>query len=242
MSENHSSPIPAARCAGESPQPWEAKHAVNGNSMLPPFPEGMQMAIFGMGCFWGVERMFWKLPGVFSTQVGYAGGFTPNPTYKEICTGLTGHAEVVRVVYDPRKISYEDLLKVFWENHDPTQGMRQEVDVGTQYRSVIHTFGAQQRDAALRSKAMYQQAGAGQTAAGAHHHGYPGGRGVLLRRGLPPAVPAQDPQGTLQPKGDRSGLSHRPNSRTRVMKGECLAAMVIDSRERLLWGWKQPSI
>ncbi|XP_074790724.1 peptide methionine sulfoxide reductase MsrA-like isoform X1 [Natator depressus] len=134
-----------------------AKHAVSGNAMLPPFPEGMQMAIFGMGCFWGAERMFWKLPGVFSTQVGYAGGFTPNPTYKEICTGLTGHAEVVRVVYDPQKTSYEALLKAFWENHDPTQGMRQEEDVGTQYRSVIHTFGAQQRDAALKSKAMYQQ-------------------------------------------------------------------------------------
>ncbi|XP_043362081.1 uncharacterized protein LOC119845556 isoform X1 [Dermochelys coriacea] len=99
-----------------------AKHAVSGNAMLPPFPEGMQMAIFGMGCFWGAERMFWKLPGVFSTQVGYAGGFTPNPTYKEICTGLTGHAEVVRVVYDPQKTSYEALLKAFWENHDPTQG------------------------------------------------------------------------------------------------------------------------
>ncbi|XP_043388284.1 uncharacterized protein LOC102937284 isoform X2 [Chelonia mydas] len=99
-----------------------AKHAVSGNAMLPPFPEGMQMAIFGMGCFWGAERMFWKLPGVFSTQVGYAGGFTPNPTYKEICTGLTGHAEVVRVVYDPQKTSYEALLKAFWENDDPTQG------------------------------------------------------------------------------------------------------------------------
>uniref|UniRef100_A0A8C8VEV6 Mitochondrial peptide methionine sulfoxide reductase n=1 Tax=Pelusios castaneus TaxID=367368 RepID=A0A8C8VEV6_9SAUR len=140
-----------------SVSPSAAKHAVNRNSMLPPFPEGMQMAIFGMGCFWGVERMFWKLPGVFSTQVGYAGGFTPNPTYQEICTGLTGHVEVVRVVYDPQKISYEALLKVFWENHDPTQGMRQEVNVGTQYRSVIHTFGAQQKDAALRSKAMYQK-------------------------------------------------------------------------------------
>nr|XP_048682094.1 mitochondrial peptide methionine sulfoxide reductase-like isoform X3 [Caretta caretta] len=147
-----------ARAVGGRPT-LRAKHAVSGNAMLPPFPEGMQMAIFGMGCFWGAERMFWKLPGVFSTQVGYAGGFTPNPTYKEICTGLTGHAEVVRVVYDPQKTSYEALLKAFWENHDPTQGMQQEEDVGTQYRSVIHTFGAQQWDAALKSKAMYQQAG-----------------------------------------------------------------------------------
>ncbi|TFK13352.1 DNA repair protein RAD51-like protein 3 [Platysternon megacephalum] len=139
--------------------PVSAEHAVSGNATLPPFPEGMQMAVFGMGCFWGAEKMFWKLPGIFSTQVGYAGGFTPNPTYKEICTGLTGHAEVVRVVYDPQKTSYEALLKAFWENHDPTQGMQQEEDVGTQYRSVIHTFGAQQRDAALKSKAMYQQMG-----------------------------------------------------------------------------------
>ncbi|XP_039367050.1 mitochondrial peptide methionine sulfoxide reductase-like isoform X2 [Mauremys reevesii] len=137
--------------------PVSAKHAVSGNATLPPFPEGMQMAVFGMGCFWGAEKMFWNLPGVFSTQVGYAGGFTPNPTYKEVCTGLTGHAEVVRVVYDPQKTSYEALLKAFWENHDPTQGMQQEEDVGTQYRSVIYTFGAQQRDAALKSKATYQQ-------------------------------------------------------------------------------------
>ncbi|KAM7138770.1 peptide methionine sulfoxide reductase MsrA-like [Macrochelys suwanniensis] len=142
---------------GAQSLPVSAKHAVSGNATLPPFPEGMQMAVFGMGCFWGAERMFWKLPGVFSTQVGYAGGFTPNPTYKEICTGLTGHAEVVRVVYNPQKTSYEALLKAFWENHDPTQGMQQEEDVGTQYRSVIHTFRAQQRDAALKSKAMYQQ-------------------------------------------------------------------------------------
>jgi peptide-methionine (S)-S-oxide reductase len=114
-----------------------AEHFVNGHSIVPPFPAGMKEAVFGMGCFWGAERLFWQLPGVYSTAVGYAGGFTPNPTYKEVCTGQTGHAEVVRVIYDPRKISYEQLLKVFWESHDPTQGMRQGNDMGTQYRSSI---------------------------------------------------------------------------------------------------------
>ncbi|NWU95901.1 MSRA reductase, partial [Upupa epops] len=143
-----------------------ATHAVNGNPTVPPFPEEMQTAIFGMGCFWGAERLFWEMPGVFSTQVGFAGGFTPNPTYEEaeglcqqlgVFAGLTGHAEVVRVVFDPHKVSYEELLKVFWENHDPTQGMRQQEDVGTQYRSVIYTLGPQQQAAALCSRVMYQQ-------------------------------------------------------------------------------------
>ncbi|NXL93162.1 MSRA reductase, partial [Alectura lathami] len=124
-----------------------ATHAVTGNSMQPPFPPEMQMAIFGMGCFWRAERLFWEMPGVCSTQVGYAGGFTPNPTYEEVGTGLTGHAEVVRVVFDPCKVSYEELLKAFWENHDPTQGMRQQDKVGTQYRSLILTLGPQQQAA-----------------------------------------------------------------------------------------------
>ncbi|XP_053254573.1 mitochondrial peptide methionine sulfoxide reductase-like isoform X2 [Podarcis raffonei] len=134
-----------------------ASHAVNKNPMYPPFPEGMQMAIFGMGCFWGAERMFWKLPGVFSTQVGFSGGFTPNPTYKEVRSGMTGHAEVVRVVFDPQIIGYEDLLRFFWENHDPTQGMKQYEDVGTQYRSAVYPIGAEQLESALRSKEMYEQ-------------------------------------------------------------------------------------
>ncbi|XP_068015023.1 peptide methionine sulfoxide reductase MsrA-like isoform X2 [Melanerpes formicivorus] len=134
-----------------------ATHAVSGSPTVPPFPAEMQAAIFGMGCFWGAERLFWELPGVFSTQVGYAGGFTPNPTYEEVRTGLTGHAEVVRVIFDPQKISYEKLLKVFWENHDPTQGMQQQEDIGTQYRSVIYTLGPQQQAAALRSRDTYQQ-------------------------------------------------------------------------------------
>lgn len=133
------------------------KHAVNGNPTVEPFPEGLQTIMFGMGCFWGAERLFWRLPGVFSTQVGYAGGFTPNPSYEEVCTGLTAHAEVVRVVFSPEDISLEKLLKTFWENHDPTQGMKQHADVGTQYRSVIFTSSSEQQQVALQSKALYQE-------------------------------------------------------------------------------------
>ncbi|TRZ13538.1 hypothetical protein HGM15179_013589, partial [Zosterops borbonicus] len=125
--------------------------------MVEPFPEGTQMALFGMGCFWGAERKFWRQKGVYSTQVGYAGGHTPNPTYKEVCSGRTGHAEVVRVVFEPQNISFEQLLKVFWENHDPTQGMRQGNDVGTQYRSALYTFSQEQMEAALKSKEEYQK-------------------------------------------------------------------------------------
>ncbi|XP_042298821.1 mitochondrial peptide methionine sulfoxide reductase isoform X3 [Sceloporus undulatus] len=133
------------------------KHHVNGNSMVEPFPEGTHMAIFGMGCFWGAERKFWRQKGVYSTQVGYAGGHTPNPTYEEVCSGKTGHTEAVRVVFQPETISFEKLLKVFWENHDPTQGMRQGNDVGTQYRSAIYTFSPEQMEAALRSRDEYQK-------------------------------------------------------------------------------------
>lgn len=131
-------------------------HFVNQHRLLPPFPEGMQMAIFGMGCFWGAERRFWETPGVYSTMVGYAGGSTPNPTYREVCSGMTGHNEVVRVVFDPGVIGYQDLLKLFWESHDPTQGMRQGNDVGTQYRSAIYFFNDAQQAAALASRAQYQ--------------------------------------------------------------------------------------
>jgi peptide-methionine (S)-S-oxide reductase len=132
------------------------KHFVNGHRIVPPFPAGLKEAVFGMGCFWGAERLFWELPGVYSTAVGYAGGFTPNPTYEEVCTGGTGHAEVVRVIYDPQKIGYEELLKAFWESHDPTQGMRQGNDRGTQYRSAIYTLDAEQRQAAEASRRAYQ--------------------------------------------------------------------------------------
>ena len=131
-------------------------HFVNGNRIVPPFPAGLEQAVFGMGCFWGAERKFWQAPGVYSTAVGYAGGYTPNPTYKEVCSGMTGHTEVVLVVFDPRVTSYDAMLKVFWENHDPTQGMRQGNDVGTQYRSAIYVQSPEQRRAADASRAVFQ--------------------------------------------------------------------------------------
>jgi peptide-methionine (S)-S-oxide reductase len=136
--------------------PVAPAHFVNGNPMTPPFPENMQQIIFGLGCFWGAERTFWQLKGVYSTAVGYAAGYTPNPNYREVCTGNTGHNEVVLVVYDPGIISLEQLLKVFWESHDPTQGMRQGNDVGTQYRSGIYTFNAEQQQQAEVSRTLYQ--------------------------------------------------------------------------------------
>jgi peptide-methionine (S)-S-oxide reductase len=150
-------PTPEQALAGRStPLEVPETHFVNGHRIAPPFPAGLKDAVFGLGCFWGAERLFWQLPGVYSTAVGYAGGFTANPTYQEVCSGDTGHAEVVRVIYDPEKIDYEDLLKAFWESHDPTQGMRQGNDVGTQYRSAIYVLDEQQRKAAEESKAAYQ--------------------------------------------------------------------------------------
>jgi peptide-methionine (S)-S-oxide reductase len=135
--------------------PVRGPHHVNGHSIVEPFPPGMQRAMFGMGCFWGAERKFWQTPGVYATAVGYAAGYTPNPTYEEVCSARTGHNEVVLVIYDPAQVSYEQLLRVFWESHDPTQGMRQGNDVGTQYRSGIYTFGPEQQAAAEASKATY---------------------------------------------------------------------------------------
>ena len=137
--------------------PVPDKHFVNGHPLKAPFPAGMEQAVFGMGCFWGAERLFWKLPGVYSTSVGYAGGQTKNPTYEEVCSGFTNHAEVVMVVFDPKKIGYEELLKTFWEEHDPTQGMRQGNDAGTQYRSTIYTYGPEQLKAARASKEHYEK-------------------------------------------------------------------------------------
>lgn len=142
----------------QTEMPVPERHFVNGNPLKPPFPEGMEMAMFGLGCFWGAERKFWQQEGVFSTAVGYAAGHTPNPTYKEVCSGMTGHNEVVLVVYDPNVISYEQLLKVFWESHNPTQGMRQGNDTGTQYRSGIYVYSQAQRQLAEASKTTYQDA------------------------------------------------------------------------------------
>jgi peptide-methionine (S)-S-oxide reductase len=152
-------PTPEQALPGRAEKmPVPGAHFVSGAPLEPPFPEGTELALFGMGCFWGAERLFWKTPGVVSTSVGYAGGHTPNATYQEVCSGRTGHAEVVRVVFDPARITYEELLRLFWEGHDPTQGMRQGNDVGTQYRSAIYTHGEEQRAQAEASAVVYQQA------------------------------------------------------------------------------------
>ena len=140
----------------DRPIPTASTHFVTGRPLKGPYPDGMETAMFGLGCFWGAERMFWQMDGVWVTAVGYAGGVTPNPTYQETCTGLTGHAEVVRVVFDPEVVSYAELLKAFWENHDPTQGMRQGNDVGTTYRSAIYTFADEQYQAAVASRDAYE--------------------------------------------------------------------------------------
>ena len=137
--------------------PVPAKHYVNGRPIASPFPEGLERALFGLGCFWGAERKFWTMPGVYTTAVGYAGGVTPNPTYEEVCTGLTGHNEAVLVLFDPKPVGYDALLKTFWESHDPTQGMRQGNDVGTQYRSGIYVFSAEQRRLAEASRDAYRR-------------------------------------------------------------------------------------
>jgi peptide-methionine (S)-S-oxide reductase len=151
-------PTPDNALPGRAERPFRLpeKHAVLGTPIEGPIPDGFDVAIFGLGCFWGEEKMFWELDGVYSTSVGYAGGVTPNPSYEEVCSGRTGHAEVVRVVFDPSKIGYDDLLKVFWEAHDPTQGMRQGNDIGSQYRSVLLVTSDAQAEAAEKSKAAYQ--------------------------------------------------------------------------------------
>ena len=142
----------------DSPIPVPERHFVNGHPLRPPFPPGLEQVQFAMGCFWGAERRFWQTGGVYTTAVGYAGGFTPNPAYDEVCSGLTGHTEVVLVVFDPAQVAFDDLLRLFWEDHDPTQGMRQGNDMGTQYRSAVYTYGEAQARAAEASRAQYQQA------------------------------------------------------------------------------------
>jgi peptide-methionine (S)-S-oxide reductase len=157
--QNSEMPRPEDALPGRStPLSISERHFVNGSRIVPPYPDGSQLALFAAGCFWGVEKTFWQTPGVITTAVGYAGGYTPNPTYEEVCSGRTGHAEVVRVVFDPAQVSYDELLKVFWEEHDPTQGMRQGNDFGTQYRSAIYTYAADQQAAAEASRDAYQQA------------------------------------------------------------------------------------
>src|SRR5437773_8275746 len=160
MFGRHQTRMPTAEDAlpGRSqPMPVTETHLVLGTPLTPPFPDGMETAVFGMGCFWGAERKFWQADGVYTTAVGYAGGITPNPTYEEVCSGRTGHTEAVLVVYDPDRISYDDLLRIFWENHDPTQGMRQGNDTGTQYRSAIYWYGDPQRRTAGSSRAAFEQ-------------------------------------------------------------------------------------
>ena len=150
-------PDPSEALPGrDTEMPITNKHFVTGNPIAPPFPANLQEALFGLGCFWGAERKFWQYPGVFSTAVGYSGGYNPNPTYDEVCTGLTGHNEVVKVIYDPALTSYVKLLRLFWTSHNPTQGMRQGNDIGTQYRSGIYTYSQEQLDDALESKEYYQ--------------------------------------------------------------------------------------
>jgi len=150
-------PLPDQALPGrETPMPVPERHYVNGHPLTPPFPASLQQLVVAMGCFWGAERKFWEAPGVYTTAVGYAGGSTPNPTYKEVCSGMTGHTEVVLVVFDPRQTSFDEMLRIFWENHDPTQGMRQGNDVGTQYRSAIYTYSPEQLEAARVSCEMFQ--------------------------------------------------------------------------------------
>ncbi len=186
-----------------------ATHFVNTRALKGPYPEGSQKAMFGLGCFWGAERKFWELgDAIHVTAVGYAGGLTPNPIYEEVCSGRTGHNEVVLVVYDPNKISYESLLKTFWESHDPTQGMRQGNDVGTQYRSGIYTFTPEQRQAAEASKAMYEQAIKGKGYGVITTEIVDAAR-VLFRRGLPPAISRQESGRLLRARRHRGVVSDR---------------------------------
>ena len=180
----------------DTPLSLNNEHFVLGTPIKPPFPAGAETAVFGMGCFWGAERMFWTAPGVITTAVGYTGGATRNPTYEEVCSARTGHNEVVLVVFDPQKTSYEEMLKIFWEGHDPTQGMRQGNDVGTQYRSGIYTSSPEQQERRRRPRPRRPEAADGRLRRDLDRDRR--GRAVLLRRGVPPAVPRQEPRRLLR--------------------------------------------
>ncbi len=196
----------------EESMPVPSAHFVNGNPLTGPWPEGFETAIFGLGCFWGAERLFWQTAGVYSTAVGYAGGSTPNPTYEEVCSGRTGHTEAVLVVYDPKVVSYDALLKVFWEGHDPTQGYRQGNDVGTQYRSALYWTTEAQHKAAEASRDAYQE----RLRAGGFDDvttELARGAGLLLRRAVPPAVPREEPERLLRARRHGRELPGRPHGR-----------------------------
>ncbi len=211
----HKTELPTAETAlagREQAMPVPARHYVLDAPLQGPFPEDTEQVIFGLGCFWGAERIFWQTPGVYTTAVGYAAGMTPNPTYEEVCSAKTGHNEVVLVVYRPAEVSFEDLLARFWESHDPTQGMRQGNDVGTQYRSGIYTTTETQAAAAAAS-ARALPGRAERRGPGRDHDRDPAGAGLLLRRGLPPAVPGQEPQRLLRPRRDRRQLPDRRRRR-----------------------------
>ena len=211
-----------------TPIPTATTHFVNGRKLQPPYPAGLEQAVFGLGCFWGAERKFWELgDGIYATAVGYAGGHTPNPTYEEVCSGRTGHTEVVLVVFDPKKISYEQLLKTFWENHNPTQGMRQGNDVGTQYRSAIYTFGDAQRKAADASKAAVPEGAGGQGSRRHHHRDRAVGR-ILFRRGLSSAISRQESGRLLRARRHRRVV---PDRRRRQ---RLIAAAPLPAGERAL--------
>ena len=202
-------PTPDAALSGrEAPMPGLGDHLVLGTALTPPFPDGTEQAIFGMGCFWGAERLFWEAPGMFTTAAGYAGGYTPNPTYQEVCSGRTGHTEVVLAVFDSSETSYEEMLRIFWEGHDPTQGMRQGNDVGTQYRSAILWTSDAQRDAALASRERFQAELTSARYGSITTEIAEGGR-VLLRRALPPAVPRREPERLLRARRNRRQLPDR---------------------------------
>ena len=206
-----------------NPIPTATRHFVNGHQLQPPYPAGLEQAVFGLGCFWGAERKFWELgDGVYTTAVGYAGGHTRNPTYEEVCSGRTGHTEVVLVVFDPKRISYDQLLKTFWESHDPTQGMRQGNDVGTQYRSAIYTFSDAQRKAADASKGRLSKGPGGKGARRDHHRGRTVGR-ILFRRGLSSAISGQESGRLLRARRNRGVVPDR-RGRHRLIASQLWAA------------------